>query len=200
MSIDYTVFSESDEHINMLKRVAPYFIDSEIAGGRPEGARMREDLLRRFEREAPDVVLPLNFTKVRVVDFSFADEMICRILRRILSGDLGEKYIVLESLGDSHKENISVALRERELVCVYIKPDTGTEILGKISEELKNTYFAAVNKGKITARDILDLEGMENISAASNRLSRLKDMGLLTKANDEIVTGGGWQYIYEPVK
>lgn len=184
----------------MLKRVGSYFVDSEIATGRPEGARVREEVLRRLEKEASDIVLPLNFSKAKVVDFSFADELICKILRRILSGDLGEKYIILESLSDAHKENIGAALKERDLVCIYIKPDGGAEILGKISEELKNTYSAAVSKGRMTARDIMDLEGMENISAASNRLSRLKDMGLLTKITDEIVIRGGRQYIYEPIK
>lgn len=184
----------------MLKKIEAFIIDTELLSGRPEGARIRDQVLDKLEHEATDIILPLDFSKVKFIDFSFTDEMLGRIIRRVMSGDMGERYIVLESLSDSLRENINVALKERELVCVYVKSNSEIEILGKLSEELKKTYFAAVEKGKITARDILGLENMENISAASNRLTRLKDLGLLTKSADEVVTGGGRQYVYEPVR
>lgn len=161
---------------------------------------VRDEVIKRLESEAPDIVLPIDFSKATVVDFSFADEFLCRIIRRILSGDLGEKYIVIESLKESLRENINIAFKERELVCIYVKPDSSVEILGKVSEELRKTYFAAIEKGKITARDVLELEKLENISAASNRLTRLKDLGLLRKTTDEVITGGGRQYVYEAIR
>jgi predicted transcriptional regulator len=184
----------------MLKKVSSYILEKDVLSGRQEGATYREALIKRLEIEAPDVVLPIDFSKVKVVDFSFADEFLCRIIRRVLSGDLGEKYIVVESLTESLKENIGMALKERELACIYIKPDSSVEILGKISDELKKTYLAAVDKGKITARDVQEFDSMDNISAASNRLTRLKDLGLLRKTTDEAITGGGRQYVYEPVR
>lgn len=184
----------------MLKKVSSYILEKEVLSGRQEGAQYREILIKRLESETPDVLLPIDFSKVKVVDFSFADEFLCRIIRRVLSGDLGEKYIVAESLTESLKENIGMALKERDLVCVYVKPDSSVEILGKISDELNKTYLAAVDKGKITARDVQELDSMDNISAASNRLTRLKDLGLLRKTTDEVITGGGRQYVYEPIK
>ncbi len=184
----------------MLKRVSSYILDKDVFSGREEAAQYREALIKRFEGEPPDIVLPVDFSKVRVADFSFCDEFLCRIIRRILSGDLGEKYITIESVSESVKENIGIALKERDLVCVYATPDGKPEILGKISDELKKTYLAAVDKGKITARDVLELDSMDNISAASNRLTRLKDSGLLRKTTDEVITGGGRQYVYEPIR
>ncbi|MDD5584334.1 MAG: DUF4325 domain-containing protein [Candidatus Omnitrophica bacterium] len=184
----------------MLKRITAFAIDQEMLNGREEGARIREEILRKLESEAPDIVLPLDFSKVKFIDFSFADEMLGRLLRRTQSGELGERFVVLEGLNDSLKENLHIALKEKELVCVFIKPNSEVEILGKLSDELKNTYFAAVKKGKITARDIFELDKMDNISAASNRLTRLKEMGLLTKTKDEVVNGGGRQYVYEAVR
>jgi len=93
-----------------------------------------------------------------------------------------------------------MALKERELVCIYVKPGSQAEILGKISDELKNTYLAAADKGKITARDVQEFDGMDNISAASNRLTRLKGLGLLRKTTDEVIARGGRQYVYEPIR
>ena len=185
----------------MLKKVTPFIIESEILSGRPDGARLRDEVQRRLDGEPADIILPLDFSKVRVIDFSFTDEMLGRIIRRISIGEIAGKYIVLESLSDSLRENINMALKERELACVYVKPNSEIEILGKIGEELKKTYYAAVNKGKITSKDVLELEeNMENISAASNRLTKLKELGLLTKTNDEVVNGGGRQYVYEPIR
>jgi len=186
----------------MLKKVTPFIIDFETLNGRPDGARLRDEVLKRLEGEPADIVLPLDFSKVNGIDFSFADEMLGRIIRRISIGEPGGRYIILESLSDSVRESINVALKERELACVYVKPNSEIEILGKISEELKKTYYIAVGKGKITARDILELENADNISisAASNRLTRLKELSLLIKTNDEIVNGGGRQYVYEPIR
>lgn len=184
----------------MLKKIAAFTIDQEMLSGRTEGTRIREDIIKKLESEVVDIILPLDFNKVKFIDFSFADEMLGRLLRRIMSGDLGDKFVVLEGLSDSLRENLCVALKERELVCVFVKPNSEVEILGKLSEELKNTYFAAVKKGKITTRDIFEIDKMDNVSAASNRLTRLKEMGLLTKAKDEVVIGGGRQYVYEPIR
>ena len=184
----------------MLKRVNPFIIESEILSGRPDGVRLRDEVQRRLDGESADIILPLDFSKVRVIDFSFTDEMLGRIIRRISIGEIAGKYIVLESLSDSLRENINMALKERELACVYVKPNSEIEILGKISEELGKTYYAAVNKGKITSKDVLELDNMDNISAASNRLTKLRELGLLTKTNDEVVNGGGRQYVYEPIR
>jgi len=186
----------------MLKKVTPFIIESETLSGRPDGALLREKVQVRLDGEPADIILPLDFSKVRVIDFSFTDEMLGRIIRRISIGEIAGRYIILESLSDSVRESINMALKERELVCVYVKSNLETEILGKISEELKSTYDAAVDKGKITARDVLEPENTDNISisAASNRLTKLKELGLLTKTNDEVVNGGGRQYVYEPIR
>lgn len=184
----------------MLKKIAPFKISEDTLSGREEGRHVREEVLRRMEREPVDIVLPLDFIKVKFMDFSFADEMLGKLVRRIMSRELGEKYIILLSLNESLKENISVALKERELVCIYINEKEEMEILGKLSDVLKDSYFVAVSKGKITARDLVNHFGNLEINTASNRLTRLQEVGLLCKTKGEVVNGGGRQYVYEPVK
>lgn len=185
----------------MLKKVTPFIIEKEMLSGRvSDVAQVRDEILKRLEAEPLDIILPLNFSKVRFIDFSASDEIVCRVIRRILSGELGERYIILNELAESLKENIHVALKERELVCSFVHTDFSVEVLGKISDELKTTYLKTVQKGKISARDVFESESLQNISAASNRLTRLKDMGLLTKSKDEVVAGGGRQFIYEPIR
>lgn len=184
----------------MLKKIAPYKIDKDILSGREEGRFLREKILSRLEAEPVDIILPLDFVDVKFMDFSFADEMLGKLIRRIMSGELGERYIILLSLNESLKESISVALKERELVCIYIDGKGEIEILGKLSDVLKETYFAAVSKGKVTARDLVNHFGNLEINTASNRLTRLQEVGLLCKTKDEVINGGGRQYVYEPVR
>lgn len=184
----------------MLKKITLFKIDKDILSGREEGKRAREEVLSHLEGESVDIVLPLDFVEVKFMDFSFADEMLSKLLRRIMSGELGERYIILLSLNESLRENINVALKERELVCIYINEEGEIEILGKLSDVLKETYFAAVSKGKITARDLVNHFGNLEINTASNRLTRLQEVGLLCKTKDEVINGGGRQYVYEPVK
>ncbi len=184
----------------MLTKVNALKIGQGILSGRETGKQVREQVLEQLEKHQVDIILPLDFQGVRFVDFSFADEMLGKLVRRIMSRELGERYIVLQSLNESLKENIDVALRERELACIYVDERGQSEILGKLSEVLKETYFVVVGKGKITARDLVRHFGNLEISAASNRLTRLEEVGLLCKTKDEIVNGGGRQYVYEAIK
>lgn len=184
----------------MLKKIESFKIEHEILSGREEGKRIREEILKCLERESLDIILPLNFQKVKFIDFSCADEMLGTLIRRIMSGELGERYIILEFLNESLKENINVALKERELTCIYTNEKGESQILGKLSEVLKETYFVTVSKGKVTARDLVNHFGNLEINTASNRLTRLQEVGLLCKTKNEIVNGGGRQYVYEPVK
>ncbi len=184
----------------MLKKITPFKVSKDTLSGREEGRRVREKVLSRMEHEPIDIVLPLDFIKVKFMDFSFADEMLGKLLRRIMSRELGEKYIVLLSLNESLKENIGVALKERELVCIYTNEKGEIEILGKLSDVLKDSYLVAVSKGKITARDLVNHFGDLEINTASNRLTRLQEVGLLCKTKDEVVNGGGRQYVYEPIR
>jgi len=186
----------------MLTRINKYIINDKILNGRDQGKALREKILAHLEKEPVDIIMPISFEHVDFMDYSLTDEMLCKLIRRIISGELGERYIVVESLNESLKENINVALKERELCCVYVKSDGKVEILGKLSTPLRETYEYAVEQKKITTRDIFDVKkfNLENISAASNRLTRLEKLGLLHNNKDEVVEGGGRQFVFEAIK
>lgn len=186
----------------MLSRINKYTIEEKILNGRDQGKAVREKILAYLEKEPIDIILPISFEKVDFMDYSFTDEMLCKLIRRIMSGELGERYIVVESLNESLKENIDVALRERELCCVYATDDNKNEILGKLSTPLRETYEYAIEQKKITTRDIFEVKKfkLENISAASNRLTRLEKLGLLHNNKDEVVGGGGRQFVFEAIR
>jgi hypothetical protein len=115
---------------------------------------MADRLLAQLAASEPDSILPVDFGKVHFMDFSCADELMTRVLRRIRSGELGTRFILLQDLSPSVEENLAAVCAIRDLVCPKRTTGGKIELLGKIGPELAETYHLAVRKGTITARDV----------------------------------------------
>src|SRR5258706_14193814 len=101
----------------LLKRDAAHVIagSSDILIGRPEGEQLAKKLVKALEAAAPDVVIPVDFRNIRAIDFSCADEFVTKVLRRIMSGELGTRFIVLQGMSENVEESIQAVLTIREL-------------------------------------------------------------------------------------
>jgi hypothetical protein len=185
----------------MLQRATIHVLDPEggILEGRPQGRRLREEVIQVLEVLPPDSVLPLGFGRVRFLDYSCADELIAKLVRRVSAGDLGNRYVVLVQASDSVRENVSAALTLRQLTCVYEPANGEPELLGRVSPELRETYLIALHNGQITARDIVERTS-KSIAASSNRLARLRALGLVAWVGSEAGDVGGRQNIFVPVR
>ena len=133
------------------------------------------------------------------MDFSCADELMTRVLRRIRSGELGTRFILLQDLSPSVEENLAAVFAIRDLVCPKLTKRGKSELLGKIGPELAETYQLAVRKGTITARDVMAIAPDVGISAISNRLAKLQAMGLLVRTKEGAPESGGRQFVYQAV-
>lgn len=186
----------------MLKRQKAYEVrgKSELLNGRREGRELADRLLGHLADMEPDSILPVHFSKVSFMDFSCADELMTRVLRRIKSGELGTRFVLVAEMSPSVEENITAALEIRELVCPKLTKEGKIELVGKIGPELSDTYRLAVRKGRITARDVLAIAPEVGISAISNRLAKLQTMGLLMRTREAAPESGGRQFVYEAVR
>ena len=185
----------------MLKKQKPFLVKgkAEILSGREEGRALAEKILERMEQLDPDSILPLDFRGVAFIDFSCADELLTRVLRRIISGELGTRFIMLQGMSPNIEENVSAVFTIRQLACPKVTREGTVGILGKIGTELLETYKLAARKGKITARDVFEIAPRVRISAISNRLAKLQKIGLLMRTREIGVGTGGRQFVYEPV-
>lgn len=184
----------------MLTRAAPFdlFTDDDVLHGREVGRTVRGRVTARLEALPADTVLPLDFSRVRFLDFSCADELICKTVKRVAGGDLESRFVVLVGLSDTVHENVQAALELRQLVCVC-DVDGSPELLGKVAPEVRETYALAVTLGRITARDVTEAT-RARITASSNRLTRLKEMGILALVANRAMEVGGRQNVFEPVR
>ena len=62
-----------------------------------------------------DAVTPLDFANVSFIDISCADELLCKLLMRIGSGELGNRFTFIQNANDSVRETFEAVLKLRDL-------------------------------------------------------------------------------------
>src|SRR3989304_878723 len=82
---------------------------------RPSGNKIRERIEKDIAKEKDGAVIALDFSKIGIIDFSCADEIVAKLVSRLLSGGYGERYIILSGLNENQKGKIEVALERKDL-------------------------------------------------------------------------------------
>lgn len=185
---------------NKLKRAGALGIEAlagtDVLNGRVEGRKVFEKIIKHMECLPLDTILPLDFSGIKFLDYSCADEIICRIIARIRSGELGVRFLI-QNVSSIIEENIAVALDARDLCCLFEQKGE-MRIVGKISDPLKVTYEFALKKGTVTAGEV-ERAFKIKVSASSNRLATLESMGLIYKIEEGSTGRGGKRYLYRVV-
>ncbi len=160
---------------------------------RPSGQVIREYIEKRIEKEKNGEVIALDFSKIGIIDYSCADEVVAKLISRLLSNEYGDKYILLTGLNDNQKENIEVALERKDLAVMAEIKDGRKILLGNLNNYLKKTLDLIVKKEKIIARELSEIMKLE-ANTSGMRLLNLHKKRLVIRT-EEIGNGGGvWVY------
>jgi hypothetical protein len=167
--------------------------------GRSRGARTRETL-ERILREAGEVVWVLDFTGTGSIDFSWADEVVAKMVSRLWSNEYGETYLVLKGLNPSQTENIGVALERKKLAVLTIGP-SGWQVVGSLNNYLVHTLRQVMKKRRLTLRELCEEEGI-GMNTSGTRLLNLYKKRLVSRVEgtpgmNRETSHRGRQYIYE---
>ncbi len=163
---------------------------------RPSGQVVRERIERDIVKEKDGEVIALDFSKVGIIDYSCADEIVAKLVSRLLSGEYGDKYIILTGINENQKENIEVALERKELAVIANMRDGKQVLLGSLNNYLKETLNLIVKKRKITASELSKTMKLEANTSGTRLLNLHKKR--LVKRIDEI-RNGGRIWIYEKI-
>jgi len=163
---------------------------------RPSGQIIRERIERDIAGEGDGVVIALDFSKIGIIDYSCADEIVAKLISRLLSGEYGDKYITLTGLNENQKENIEVALERKELAVMAEMRDGRKILLGSLNNYLKETLNLILKKGKISAKDLSESMKLEANTSGTRLLNLHKKR--LVKRVDEMVNGGK-VWVYEKI-
>jgi hypothetical protein len=163
---------------------------------RQSGQTIRSRIERDLENEKDGEVIALDFSKIGVIDYSCADEIVAKLISRLLSGEYGDRYIVLSGLNENQKENIEVALERKELT-VMAEMRSGTRILlGTLNNYLKQTLNLILKKGKITAKDLSETMKLE-ANTSGMRLLNLHKKRIVRRIEE--IRNGGRVWVYERI-
>jgi hypothetical protein len=160
---------------------------------RPSGQTIRERIERDIEKEADGAVVALDFSKIGVIDYSCADEIVTKLVSRLLSGEYGDKYLLLSGLNENQKENIEVAIERKDLAIVAEMRDGSRVVLGSLNNYLKDTLDFIVKKKKTTSKELADAKKIEANTSGTRLLNLFKKR--LVKRVEEIRSDGKvWSY------
>ena len=163
---------------------------------RHSGQLIRSRIERDIENEKNGEVIALDFSKIGVIDYSCADEIIAKLISRLLSGEYGDKYIVLTGLNENQKENIEVALERKELAVMAQMRNDARILLGTLNNYLKQTLNLILKKGKISAKDLSDVMKLE-ANTSGMRLLNLHKKRIVRRIEE--MRDGGRVWVYERI-
>jgi len=154
-------------------------------------------LLHQALTETPSgETLVLDFTGTRVMDSSFAGGSLLKLLRELVAGAFGERYLFLTNATPSTEENIDMTILGHGLKLALLSADSAgnRRILGRLEPNLKETLTLINQQGTLTARELADLNVGMAINTASNRLKKLYNLHLIHRMEE--ITETGRQHVY----
>ncbi len=160
---------------------------------RQSGQAIRERIERDIEKEPEGSVIALDFTKIGVIDYSCADEIVAKLVSRLLSGEYGDKYLILSGLNENQKENIEVAVERKDLAVMAEMKDGSRSVLGNLNSYLKDTLDFIVKKKKATSKELSDAKKIE-ANTSGTRLLNLYKKRLVKRVEEVRSDGKIWAY------
>ena len=166
------------------------FLKEELKNGsndlvtRPSGQVVRGRIERDIKKEKEGEVIALDFSKIGIIDYSCADEIVAKIISRLLSGEYGDRYIILTGLNENQKENIEVALEKKELAVMAKMKEGSSLVLGILNNYLKETLNLILKEGKITAKELSEIMKLE-ANTSGTRLLNLHKKRLVRRITEK---------------
>lgn len=160
---------------------------------RPSGQAIRERIERDIEKEPDGAAVALDFSKIGVIDYSCADEIVTKLVSRLLSGEYGDKYLLLIGLNENQKENIEVALERKDLAITAELRDNSRVVLGNLNNYLKDTLDFIIKKKRATSKELADARTIE-ANTSGTRLLNLHKKRLVKRIEEIRSEGKVWVY------
>ena len=164
-----------------------------------EAEPAEQEILGALEALPAGAILVVEFAGVRVSSEA-ARQLLARALRRLRSGELQDRFLILAGLGSS-RYNVEVMLQGEDLVAVERGGEPpGTHLIGRVESALATTFTTLASRSLATASEIRDELGLNSTQAATNRLSALVKAALARRVTEQPLEAGGREYVYAAVQ
>src|SRR3972149_122664 len=160
---------------------------------RPSGNKIRERIEKDIAKEKDGAVVALDFSKIGIIDFSCADEIVAKLVSRLISGEYGNRYIILTGLNENQKENIEVALERKGLAVMGAMKNTAKTLIGNLDNYLNQTLNLILDKETVTAKELSDALSLP-ANTSGTRLLNLYKKKLVKRTEEMRESGRVWVY------
>lgn len=163
--------------------------------GREAARKVLDECLLHLEGQDKGNLIELDFSAIRFVDFSSADEFLGRLAGRIFGRELSDTCVLLSHCRPEICENIDAMLKLKNQAMLCKDSSGKSRLLGRLHPQLEQTLRFVEEKGAITARDLADAQKIA-INTSSNRLTKLANLGLVGRREEPAAGKGGKQFRY----
>jgi hypothetical protein len=131
---------------------------------RPTGAAVRAQIELLLD-ESDRALAVLDFTHVRIIDFSCADEVVAKLLSRYCD-DLPprEAYFIFRGVNEAHWDAIEVVLEQRGLA-LLVEEEHGLALRGALTDGERQVWEVVRRRGQAAAADVADDIGGDDADA-----------------------------------
>jgi hypothetical protein len=158
-----------------------------VHAGRAAGFADRAKIERAVAAAAADGKVVLDCSGLAVLSASYFDAALWP-----LWSASPELYPLLAKPPQDAIDDITVLLRANGGVILFTEKNAKPQMLGTLDPTLKRTLELVVEKGAVTAGDLLDVDGNIGATGWSNRLAALHELRLVQRRKD------GRRLIYSP--
>ena len=134
----------------MPEQTPPFVFETPtgILSGRDRGEVLLNQLMAFMQTADNDAVTPLDFANVSFIDISCADELLCKLLMRIGSGELGNRFTFIQNANDSVRETFEAVLKLRDLAALFKDDEGDIHVLGVLKTPIREALDVVLTQKK----------------------------------------------------
>jgi hypothetical protein len=118
---------------------------------RPTGAAVRRCIQTELAALSEGDVAMLDFSRIGMMDYSCADEVVAKLLIALAGQDAHAGYIVFHGITDAHLEAIEVVLDHHGLALVVQFADGGARLVGSVTDDERAIWEMVYARGSAAA-------------------------------------------------
>ena len=116
---------------------------------RPTGAAVRRCIQTELAALSEGDVALLDFSRIGMMDYSCADEVVAKLLLALASQDAHTGYIVFHGITDAHLEAIETVLEHHGLALVVQFADGGARLVGSVTDDERAIWEMVYARGTV---------------------------------------------------
>jgi hypothetical protein len=138
----------------VLARVGPDWPDRRDLVTRPTGRAVRSSIETELAMLSGRAVVVLDFSEVRILDCSCADEIVAKLVLASLVGESSlDAFFMIRGLNDHQMEDVEAVLRRQQLVLVA-EIGGALRLIGEVADDARLTFELLAVRGMAAAEEL----------------------------------------------